>query len=84
MPLKGRGEGLGIVEPALRASTGTSELARRKCITPPLYGQWRTYQLHGGGIESGVVTLLYSASRRLPLLLQQLAVLVHLPNQIAG
>ncbi len=72
------------MEPASWASTGTQELARRKALLLLQTGNGTLDQLLGGGIEPGVVTLLYSASRRLSLLLQQLAVLAQLPRPDGG
>ncbi len=84
MPLKGGGQGSQVVEPALWASTGTSEPARRKAFPLLQTGNGTLDQLLGGGIKRGTVTLLYSASRRLSLLLQQLAVLAQLPQPDGG
>ncbi len=72
------------MEPATWASTGSQELARRKALPLLQTGNATLDQLLGGGIEPGVVTLLYSASRRLSLCLQQLAVLAQLPQPDGG
>ncbi len=72
------------MEPASWASTGSQELARRKALPLLQTGNATLDQLLGGGIEPGVLTLLYSASRRLSLLLQQLAVLAQLPPPDGG
>ncbi len=84
MSLIGVVQGSQVVEPAAWASTGTQELARRKTLPLLQTGNATLDQLLGGGIEPGVVTLLYSASRRLSLCLQQLAVLAQQPQPDGG
>ncbi len=72
------------MEPASWINTGSQELARRKALPLLQTGNATLDQLLGGEIETGAVTLLYSASRRLSLLLQQLAVLAQLPQVDGG
>ncbi len=84
MPLIGVCQGSQDVEPATWVKTGTSELNRRQALPRLRTGNGTLDQLLGGGIEPGLLYLLYSRSRRLSGLLQQLAVLAQLPQPDGG